>query len=211
MKKSYVLLFLILAVACLATTHQVDMVNFAFIPDTLSIYEGDSVLWINQSNLFHTTTSGDTGVPNGIWDSGSIAPGDSFLFHFVNAGTYPYYCTPHWQFGIIRLIISAPADIRESKSDFSFKHQTRQNYPNPLSSYTYITYQLKKPGRVVIRIYDATGQPIRNFIKQHNAPGNYSIIWNGHDEKGQKVSAGIYFYQVNLAGTSYTQKMLVNK
>lgn len=212
MKKSYILLLLvILTVTCLATTYQVDMVNFAFIPDTLSIYEGDSVLWINQSNLFHTTTSGDTGVPNGIWDSGLIAPGDSFLFHFVNAGTYPYYCTPHWQFGMTGLIVATPADIRENKTDISIEHQTRQNYPNPLSFYTYITYHLKKPGRVVIRIYDATGQPIKSFIKQHNAPGEYSIIWDSKDKKNQKVAAGIYFYQVNLGNETYTKKMLVNK
>lgn len=188
------------------------MVDFAFVPDTLTITQGDSVLWINQSALInHTTTSGDTGVPNGIWDSGFMSPGDSFIYHFVNVDNYSYYCTLHWQLGMTGLIISTPADIKESTSDFTIENQINQNYPNPLSSYTSIKYQLRKPGRVVIKIYDATGQPIKSFIRQHNTAGVYSIIWDRKDNRGQKVAAGIYFYQVNFANETYTKKMIVKK
>ncbi len=211
MKKFYMFALVLLISSGWSITHQVDMVNLSFVPDTLTITQGDSVLWINQSTIFHTTTSGENGIPNGIWDSGSMAPGDSFVFHFVNADNYPYYCTPHWQLGMIGLIISSPADIEEKDSDISIGHQTSQNYPNPLNSYTNISYQLKKPGRVVIRIYDATGQPIRTFINQHNNPGEYSIVWDSKDRKGEKVAAGIYFYQVNLGNETYTKKMLVKK
>ena len=212
MKKLHMFVLVLIISFGWSITHQVDMVDFAFVPDTLTITHGDSVLWINQSVLtFHTTTSGDTGVPNGIWDSRQMAPGDSVVFHFVNVDNYPYYCTPHWQLGMIGLIISAPADIEEKDSNISIDHQANQNYPNPFSSFTNITYQLQKPGRVVIRIYDATGQPIRSFIRQHNNPGEYSITWDSKDRKGEKVAAGIYFYQVNLGNETYTKKMLVNK
>ena len=211
MRKFYLFALVLLISSGWSITHQADMVNLSFVPDTLTITQGDSVLWINQSSIFHTTTSGENGIPNGIWDSGLMAPGDSFVFHFVNTDNYPYYCTPHWQLGMIGLIISAPADLEEKDSDISIGHQPSQNYPNPFSSYTNITYQLKKPSRVVIRIYDATGQPIRSFIRQHNTVGEYSIIWDSKDRKGEKVAAGIYFYQVNLGNDTYTKKMLVKK
>ena len=212
MKNLFSFLLVLPTVFVWALTHQVDMVNFAFVPDTLTITQGDSVLWINQSALsFHTTTSGDTGVPNGIWDSGLMAPGDSFTFHFANVDNYSYYCTPHRLLGMIGLIVVAPAEIKEIGNNNPIENQARQNYPNPLNSFTHISYQLRKPGKVVVGIYDATGQPIRRFIRQHNTPGEYSIIWDGKDKNNQKVAAGIYFYQVNLDNETYTKKMLVNK
>ncbi len=212
MKKLHIILLLLIVSIGWSITHQVDMVDFVFVPDTLTITQGDSVLWINQSAIsFHTTTSGENGIPDSIWDSGLMSPGDSFVFHFMNADNYPFYCTPHRLLGMIGLIISAPADIEEKDSDISIEHQTNQNYPNPFSSYTNISYQIKKPGRVVIIIYDATGQPIKTFIRQHNTVGEYSIIWDSKDRKGEKVAAGIYFYQVNLGKETYTKKMLVNK
>ncbi len=83
-------------------THQVDMVNFAFQPESLSIGVGDTVLWVNQSATTHTTTSGDpsTCTPDGTWDSGSMAPGDSFTFEFDTPADYPYFCTPHCGMGM---------------------------------------------------------------------------------------------------------------
>ena len=85
--------------------HQVDIVNFAFNPDSLSIDMGDTVLWINKGTVIHTTTSGANGVPDGHWDSGNMAPNDSFKHVFDTTGTYPYYCAPHFSLPMTGRII----------------------------------------------------------------------------------------------------------
>jgi plastocyanin len=97
-----VAVFALLPGLAVATTHQVDMVNFAFDPESLSVEAGDTVLWINQSSTTHTTTSGNpsTCTPDGIWDSGSMAPDDSFTYDFDTPGEYPYFCTPHCGMGM---------------------------------------------------------------------------------------------------------------
>jgi plastocyanin len=93
----------LLAVACKSTTvtpspkHQVNMEeNFVFVPESLDISVGDTVLWINKSSIPHTTTSGANGVSDGLWNSGTMAPGDSFTHVFPTAGTFPYFCAIHF-------------------------------------------------------------------------------------------------------------------
>jgi plastocyanin len=76
------------------------MIDFGFAPQNATIAVGDTVTWTNTGSFAHTTTSGTTtgGTrhPDGLWDSGSMLPGKSFSHVFAQAGTFPYYCTPHY-------------------------------------------------------------------------------------------------------------------
>lgn len=68
--------------------------NFAFHPDSLAVPAGATVTWVNCEDVGqepHTTTSDVAGV----WDSGDLSPAARFSRRFVNAGAFPYHCTPH--------------------------------------------------------------------------------------------------------------------
>ena len=73
-----------------AATTNVSEVDFDFVPATVTINVGDTVLWTNNANDVHTTTS-DTG----IWDSGTMNPGATFSHIFNSAGTFAYHCAIH--------------------------------------------------------------------------------------------------------------------
>ena len=102
---------LLLAVACKSTTetpspkHQVNMANFTFVPDSLSISIGDTVLWVNKESVSHTTTSGVNGVWDSLWDSGVMALGDSFKHVFSTTGTFHYFCRIHYSNGMTGRIV----------------------------------------------------------------------------------------------------------
>jgi plastocyanin len=52
---------------------------------------GTTVKWVNtDKGVFHTVTSF-----NNIFDSGVIAPGQSYNFTFASSGYYNYYCLFH--------------------------------------------------------------------------------------------------------------------
>jgi plastocyanin len=70
----------------------VTMLNtFAFLPQTLTVYAGSTVTWINADSITqHTATS-----TAGLWDSGAVNPGQSFRVSFNTTGTYAYLCTIH--------------------------------------------------------------------------------------------------------------------
>ena len=68
----------------------VQIRNFAFVQNALTVSPGTTVTWVNCDTETHTSTS-DTGG----WGSGSLAPGLTFQRTFDAAGTFPYHCTPH--------------------------------------------------------------------------------------------------------------------
>jgi len=67
----------------------IDIINYAFTPNNVSIGVGDTVTW-NWVGSPHTTTS-DTG----LWDSGVFGTGHTFTQKFTSAGSFPFHCVVH--------------------------------------------------------------------------------------------------------------------
>ncbi len=87
-----------------------------------------------------------------------------------------------------------------------------QNYPNPFNPSTVINYSLPSNSashHVMIRIYNALGQLIAVLVDKDQAPGNYRIIWNGTDSKGDLVSSGVYFYSLKVGNFIQLKKMVL--
>jgi hypothetical protein len=60
---------------------------------------GTKVIWQNNDNTQHTTTSVD-----GIWDSNILNPGQSFSFTFTQTGTFNYICNVHPMTGTVVVV-----------------------------------------------------------------------------------------------------------
>jgi plastocyanin len=70
-------------------THTVVIEGLKFVPQTLTVKRGDTVVWINKDPYPHTATA------KGAFDSGSIAEGASWKYTARRAGEHPYLCTFH--------------------------------------------------------------------------------------------------------------------
>lgn len=70
--------------------NSVSIKNFAFSVATLNVTTGTKVTWTNNDNTTHTVTADD-----GSFDSGNIAPGETFSKTFTVAGTVNYHCSIH--------------------------------------------------------------------------------------------------------------------
>jgi hypothetical protein len=86
-----------------------------------------------------------------------------------------------------------------------------ENYPNPFNSTTVIKYEIPDLMDINIQIYDVLGHKIYNSKSKNSNPGKYQFIWNGVNEKGLKVSTGIYFLQIQAGNDIHTQKLLLLK
>ncbi len=68
-------------------------------------------------------------------------------------------------------------------------------YPNPFNPSLTISYTLKEPSEITLQIYNVLGQTVRTLVSgQYHDPGNYSVQWNGQDERGRDVASGVYLY-----------------
>jgi len=91
-----------------------------------------------------------------------------------------------------------------------------QNYPNPFNPETFLPYQLRESAKVVIRIYDATGQLVRTLNLGQRETGFYlgrtrSAHWDGNNNVGEKAASGVYFYQIKAGDFSATRRMMIVK
>lgn len=90
-------------------------------------------------------------------------------------------------------------------------YKLMQNYPNPFNPITTLRYDLPEQASVKIIIYDMLGRQVRTLINQTQDAGFKSVIWDGTNDFGKTVSAGIYLYQIKAKGFVQTRKMVLLK
>lgn len=79
-----------------AIPSRVRMNGGQFRPQTLTVKVGTTVTWVNNEppdGPAYSVTSGVGGNPTGLFDSGLIQPGGTFIFTFTTPGNYGYYST----------------------------------------------------------------------------------------------------------------------
>ena len=86
-----------------------------------------------------------------------------------------------------------------------------QNYPNPFNPLTNISYDLPEDGLVSVNLYDMKGTLVKTLVNDVQSSGYKTLKWNGTNEKGQKVSAGLYLYRIEAEGFTDTKKMALLK
>lgn len=104
----------------------------------------------------------------------------------------------------IEIITATKSNINNLPSKFELE----QNYPNPFSASTNIPYQLNTQSDVQVTIYDVLGRAIRKFSFNSQAVGTHNILWNGKNNFGQKIAAGVYFYRVQAGEDNRVMKMV---
>ena len=85
------------------------------------------------------------------------------------------------------------------------------NYPNPFNPTTQIRYNLPEDAMVSITIYDIMGRSIRSLVNSKQTAGYRSIRWDGKNNLGESVSAGMYIYTIQAGEFRQTKKMVLLK
>lgn len=77
-----------------------------------------------------------------------------------------------------------------------------QNYPNPFNPETKINFALPRAGEVKLSIFSETGQHVRTLVNRELQPGRHELRWNGRNQHGISVAAGVYLYRLIVTGES---------
>ena len=87
------------------------------------------------------------------------------------------------------------------------------NYPNPFNPSTTIEYNIEHSGHVTLKIYDIMGRSVRTLVNEYKESGrpDYKVVWDGRDNSGQQVSAGLYLYTLKSNGMTSHAKMVLMK
>jgi hypothetical protein len=81
-----------------------------------------------------------------------------------------------------------------------------QNYPNPFSSTTTITFSQLERGWTTLKVYNTIGQEVATLISEELMPGKYEYTWDAGD-----LSNGVYLYRISVNGKEETKKLFLLK
>ena len=100
------------------------------------------------------------------------------------------------------------SDIPRDAGGFALE----QNHPNPFNPATTISFSLPKSCHVSLRIYDVSGRLVRDLIAgQVMEAGHHAQIWNGRDQRGKAVPAGVYFFKLKAGDFQKVKRMTLVK
>ncbi|MFO7655074.1 MAG: plastocyanin/azurin family copper-binding protein [Candidatus Krumholzibacteriia bacterium] len=121
------LLTLAFATHVAAATHTVAQAGFTFSPQALNVAAGDTVVWTWNSDS-HTVTSGtgpEDPAAGDLFDAPLTATNPSFSYVFGSAGTFPYFCRPHFLLGMTGTVEVEPGVPAETTNWGSVKRLFR--------------------------------------------------------------------------------------
>ena len=83
--------------------------------------------------------------------------------------------------------------------------------PNPFNPATVISFELPSAGSVRITVHDLAGRRIRKLLDGRRESGRHAARWDGRDDAGAPVAAGVYLVRVTGPGGSDHLKMTLVK
>lgn len=69
-------------------------------------------------------------------------------------------------------------------------------FPNPFYGQTAIRFVLGESAEVDASLYDAQGRRVRALAPRRLAAGRWTMAWDGRDDAGGVLAAGVYFYRL---------------
>ena len=68
---------------------------------------------------------------------------------------------------------------------------------------------LPEKARVFIGVYDLTGRLVANLENRIADAGRYNILWDGSDDRGERLSSSAYFVKLSAGKFTATKKVVI--
>ncbi len=82
--------------------------------------------------------------------------------------------------------------------------------PSPFTESTTFSFEIPHGvDRTTLKVYDASGRLVRTLIDDPIAGGCHDVIWNGRNDRGGEVAAGVYFVRFDCDAIPRVRKIVV--
>ena len=93
--------------------------------------------------------------------------------------------------------------VETSADGLPARFALHQGWPNPFNSRTHLRFDLPRPARAELRVYDLRGALVRTLVSADLEAGTHAVYWNGLDDSGNRTASGVYF--VEMRAGDFTQ------
>jgi photosystem II stability/assembly factor-like uncharacterized protein len=156
-----------------------------------AIFSGSSS---SVQGVFTSTNSG------GQWNSFGLQ--DTSVSDFAIDSHSTIYAATY--FGVYRKL--DPTVSVEMYPELSSAYSLDQNYPNPFSSSTNISFTLPSASMVKLEVYDMNGRLLSTVVSEKMNAGVYKYQWNA-----ENIPSGIYYYTLHADSFTDSKKLVILK
>ena len=71
-----------------------------------------------------------------------------------------------------------------------------------------IRYEIDRPCRATLTVYDQSGRVVRTLVSGQMQAGSYAAAWDGRDEYGRPTGSGVYFCRLRAGEFTAARKMV---
>jgi hypothetical protein len=93
----------------------------------------------------------------------------------------------------------------------SARHLQVRTYPNPFNVTTRVFVELGERTSVTVTVYDALGREVRRIWSDVLPRGGNVLEWDGKNNRGHRVTTGVYFVRAQIPGNAQTTKTVLIK
>ncbi len=144
--------------------------------------------------------------------------GNALLSHINVPLVYPFDDSREFHFAqpvfigdpTLKLPSITSLNIKETES-LPGMLQLLPAYPNPFNPSTTIRYSLDTDSYVTVEIYNIIGKLISTLQSKNQTQGWHSVIWNGTNQQGTQVPAGLYLSKITSGNAIKTSKLMLLK
>ena len=83
------------------------------------------------------------------------------------------------------------------------------NFPNPFNPRTAIAFDLPRDSQVALTVYALDGTRVATLVQQILPAGYHEVPWNGCDDRGKSVAAGVYAYRLQAGDLDAIRTMVL--
>jgi hypothetical protein len=105
--------------------------------------------------------------------------------------------------------VSDPSDVPEPAAPLVTG--LRPNVPNPFNPQTEIRFELARPQRAKVAVYDVKGRLVKVLADGDLAAGPHVRVWQGRDSGGRQVPSGVYYVRMATPDRSDRRKIMLVK
>jgi len=123
-------------------------------------------------------------------------------------GLYPYHChvLEHEDNEMMRQFrVVAPVGVEPTLAG---RVSFAGSRPNPFVEHTTFEFALPQAGTVRLAAYDAAGRLVRVLALGRRPAGVHHVTWDGRDDAGRTVSAGVYLVRFQAGDATQVRKVL---
>jgi hypothetical protein len=114
---------------------------------------------------------------------------------------------PGWQFDMSDSAITFIGGGVAEGTSRVYVTRLRDCSPNPLGRSTTIGYELASAGPVALTVHDVSGRLVRRIEAGLRSAGAHAVTWNGTDDRGRAMPAGVYFVRFNANGETASRRV----